>query len=61
MIGGFQNKGVTEEAQAAWNSVQASLEDNANWVKGETWNIDSVETQVVAGTNYFFHVTSTDG
>ena len=61
MIGGFQDKGVTEEARAAWASVLPSLETNGNWVAGKTWEINSVQTQVVAGTNYLFAVTSNDG
>ena len=61
MIGGFQDKGISEEARAAWASVVAGLDANANWTAGQTWEINAVQTQVVAGTNYFYHVTSNGG
>ena len=61
MIGGFQDKGVSAEAQAAWDSVHAGLEAHEQWPKGHTWTIDTCHSQVVAGTNYFFHVTSSNG
>ena len=61
MIGGFHNGEVNEDTRAVWNSVAPGLEANANWVGGQTWEINAVQSQVVAGTNYIFHVTSNDG
>lgn len=61
MIGGFHQSEVNADTQAVWDSVQGSLEHHANWVQGQTWTIDSVSSQVVAGTNYWFHVTSNHG
>ena len=38
------------------NDINAKLGTHAT-----SFTVDSVHTQVVAGTNYFFHITSNDG
>lgn len=73
MLGGFGAKlgvnvnlgvgvDISHEAKTAWENAQASLEHHENWAKGQaSWTIDSVQTQVVAGKNYWYHVTSDEG
>lgn len=59
MIGGFSETEVTQEHKDLVNgnvaNINAKLGANA-----ENYTVDKAWTQVVAGTNYFFHLSSGD-
>lgn len=60
MLGGFQNADVTEQHRTLATSQLANI--NAKLGKHYTSvTVDSVKSQIVAGTNYFFHLTTNDG
>lgn len=60
MLGGFHDAEVTAEHTNLATSQLANI--NAKLGKHFTSvTVDSVKTQVVAGTNYFFHLTTNDG
>ena len=57
MIGGFGQQEVTQEHI---DLVEANKEkiNTAVGVNSAHWNINSVQSQVVAGVNYKFHLTA---
>ncbi len=60
MIGGFSESEVTQEHRdlVHHNTEQISSKLGVNAAQ---FTINSVWTQVVAGTNYFFHLTADNG
>ena len=61
MIGGFSANEIDDSAREAWAAALSNQNHPTNWATGKNWTLNSVETQVVAGTNYWFHVTSDQG
>ncbi len=62
MIGGFGDASttITEEHKDLVKNNLAKINAKLG-THATSFTINSVTTQVVAGTNYFFHLTSNDG
>ena len=60
MIGGPAQQEVTQDHRDIVNSNVAGINGKTG-VNAASWTINSVESQVVAGVNYFFHLTSDNG
>lgn len=60
LAGGHSSHDVTAEHTALVNSHLADLNAKLG-THATSFTVNSVHTQVVAGTNYFFHLTSNDG
>lgn len=61
MIGGFHHKEEITEDEKNFVSHNLAAINTAVGAHCTTYNIVKVHTQVVAGTNYFFHLTGDDG
>lgn len=61
MIGGFgEQHAPTAEDQNRVNTHAAAIGAHIN-LAGVTFHVEAASTQVVAGTNHFFHLTGSDG
>ncbi len=61
MVGGFTHQEeITQEQKdlVASHLAQINAKHNSH---ATSFHVDAVFTQVVAGTNYFFHLTANDG
>jgi hypothetical protein len=58
MIGGFHETPVTQEHQALVQKNLAGINNLLHGHHATSFHVDQAWTQVVAGTNYFFHLTS---
>lgn len=59
MIGGFHQQDVSAEHQNLVNSQKDHINSRLG-ANHNSYTVNQVWTQVVAGTNYFFHLTADD-
>lgn len=57
MVGGFKQEEVTAYIQELVNELTSNINTTIN-APNSTWAINGVWTQIVAGKNYFLHLTS---
>ena len=57
MVGGFKQEEVTEYIQELVNEQIPNINAKLN-ASHSSWTINGVWTQIVAGKNYFLHLTS---
>ena len=60
MIGGFSQKEIEQEHRDLVNANLAGINSKLA-VNATAWTVDAVFSQVVAGKNYFFHLTDNNG
>lgn len=60
MIGGFSEQEITQDHIDIVNANCAKINEKGGW-NAASWTINKVQSQVVAGVNYNFHLTADNG